>query len=342
MIGVRPSRLSQVLPAALAAILLGFTTPATASDNPPQQQTSSLRAEQLFSEGLSLMKADHCQDALPLFFESQKLDPAAATLTNIATCYVRIGKTASAYRAYQDAARAAILEQKPELQQRTDQALRSLAPTLTRLKIVPLGSARLPEIRINGELVPDVREPIPLDPGENIVEATAPDRDPWRRTVRTPAEGALLVVEVPELASTEDRSPVTATPPTQSPPSTPVDRTTSHVNLKPFVVIGAGVGLTALTVSGILALSANSKQNDSNEFCRRDYCLQPGLDLRHTAASRADTATYAAGIGIVSLATALVLWARDEPSTPAPTTTSYQPSVQVGTRSAFIALQGDL
>jgi hypothetical protein len=322
----------------ISALLLCVTTHAIAQDAP-----EPLPADQLFSEGVRLMKADHCQDALPLFMESQRIDPAAVTLTNIATCYVRLGKTASAYRTYQQASRAAILENKPELQRRTDHAIQTLSPSLTRLKIVPLGSTPLPEIRVNGQLVEDVREPIPLDPGENFIEATAKDRNPWRRTVRALGEGTVLMIEVPELPAAPASSTVTTTPETKSSP-TKLPTTHKSLDLRPYAIIGAGVGIASLAAGSILALSANSKQNNAERYCDGRYCTQTGLDLRDSASTRADLATWTVGFGLVALTTATILYVTS-PSThterPAGKL-ALLPQVEVGQKSALFTLTGEL
>ena len=42
-------------------------------------------AEVLFRRGRQAMEAKRCAEALPSFVESQRLDPAAGTLLNIAT-----------------------------------------------------------------------------------------------------------------------------------------------------------------------------------------------------------------------------------------------------------------
>lgn len=322
----------------IAVLVLGVGAPAAA-----QNESARSRSNQLFTEAVRLMKADHCQDAVPIFRESQTLDPSAVTLTNIATCYVRLGKTASAYRTYQQASRAAILENKPELQHRTDQALVTLSPSLTRLKIVPLGSTPLPEIRINGQVVEDVREAVPLDPGENFIEATAPDRDPWRRTVRALGEGTVLLVEVPELPAANKLAAVTATPETKS-NGLPSPESHATASFKPYAIIGAGIGVASLATSTMLALSANSKQNAAERYCAGRYCTQAGLELRDAAASRAELATWTLGIGLVALTTAAVIYVTSPsphierpPSRP-----RLQTYVEFGHRATFITLTGAL
>lgn len=344
MQGLNSNLISRALPIAITCISLGSTTLGAAQATEPDLLPHT-RAEQLFEEALRLMQADHCQDAIPLFSASQRLDPAAATLTNLATCYARVGKTATAYLTYQQASRSAILEHKPDLQRNTDQAILALAPTLTRLKIVPLGSSELPQIRVNGVLVDDLREPVPLDPGENIIEATAPEHDPWRRTVRTMGEGSLMVVEVPELPPAAKPftppAPVTAQPQTQGSLSRSSESTPpSH--LKTYAIVSGGIGLSALTVGSILALSARSKYDDANAYCDGNNCTARGTSLRNAALDRANAATWLVGVGAVSAIASVVLFTRSPASTPAAIKARVQPTLQLGPQAAFLGLEGAL
>ena len=306
------------------------------ADATPQE-----RAEELFSEGLRLMQSEHCQDAVPFFIESQHNDPAAATLANLATCYVRLGKTGSAYSTYKQAARAAILENKPDLQKKADQAALSLAPALTQLRVVPLGNGGLPDIKINGEAVEDVRKPIPLDPGENIIEATAPGHEPWRRILSTHGEGTLMVVEVPDLSSL--REPAKAEPAMQPVLAThPPEISPKRADLRPYAAVAAGVGVVAVGVGTALTFSAMSKQNAANSHCDGRFCTQAGIDLRNQALDRAEVATWSVGFGLVSLGAAAALWFLSPGHSQESHGHHPQPWLSVGQSATVLGLQGQL
>lgn len=323
----------------VAAVLAALTnmSEAVAQSDPAAEVDP---AEQLFRQGLSLMKSDRCRDAIPLFAKSQQTDPAAATLLNLATCYDRIGKTASAYLTYQQAARAAVLEGKLELQQHADQAVTALAPVLTRLRVVPLGDSTARIVRINGVAVSDLREPILLDPGETVIEASVPGREPWRRTLSTPAEGSLLVIEVPDL-----RTAPAAPAPSQAPAPEPIlhqervvsDASSSRADMRPWIILSTGIGVAGLASSAAFALSATSKHNDSNSFCVGRSCTKEGLDLRGDARNRADLATWSFGFGLVSLATAGVLWLTSTRQGGSPRV-AVQPWILPHQRNAFAGL----
>lgn len=265
-------------------------------------------AEELFSQALRLMQADHCQGAIPLFLESQRTDPAAGTLANIATCYARLGRTGSAYSTYLQAAQAASLENKPTLQQQANQAAAALLPVLTRLRVVTLDSSVLPELKINGRIIRDWSDPIPLDPGESTIEASAEGYEPWRRVLSAQGDGALLVLEVPSLRryATGPKQAFTSLD-TRSPG--PVsNRRMARTDLGPYAVIAASVGVTGLALGTVFALNALSKQNSADAYCDGRYCTPTGLHLQQQANDRATIASWSALIGVVGLGTAATLW----------------------------------
>src|SRR5687768_6154338 len=70
-------------------------------------QGDKATAEALFAEGRRLMSSGDFKTACPKFAASQKLDPGLGTSLNLADCYEKSGKTASAWAEFRDAAAAA-------------------------------------------------------------------------------------------------------------------------------------------------------------------------------------------------------------------------------------------
>lgn len=269
--------------------------PLPAPKSPRTSDERAAYAERLFLHGVELMKQDNCPAAVPEFLTSQDLDPSSATLVNLATCYARLGRRATAWKTYRRAATAAAHEGNEALRSRAFQAMSILSPSLTKLRIVSANPNTSLALRINGEPIGTYDGvPIPLDPGESIVEAAAPGREPWRRSVTAGELGATLVIEVPELR-----------------PMRQADASASY--RVPAVVIG-GIGLAAMVVGSIVAVNAISNNDQSKSYCLDGHCTAQGVRLRERASSQAAVATYAIGVGTVVTAAGVVLWFVSPPS----------------------------
>ncbi len=286
--------LSFLVPLGVALALL-FATPELHA-----QDDRVAYADRLFNHGVELMKNDNCSAAVPEFLDSQRLDPSAATLANLATCYARLGRRASAWKTYREAAALAASEGNPTLRGQALSAMSRLSPSLTKLRIVPPNDIQAVSLRLNGEPLDHYDGvPIPLDSGESVIEAFAPGHQPWRRTVNASEVGATLVIEVPELTPTDKQE---------------------GVDLRPHAVIVAGVGVAMLVVGSVLGLSAKQSDDQAASFCRQGHCTSEGVALREQAVSKATAATYVAGLGLVATGTGVALWFASKPPDPPFTT----------------------
>ena len=81
------------IPAGVTIALSVASAPASAQSVPPDQRAA---AETLFNEGRRLMALGRYAEACPVFEESQRLDAGIGTLLNLADCYKKSGRTASA------------------------------------------------------------------------------------------------------------------------------------------------------------------------------------------------------------------------------------------------------
>ncbi|HYQ15411.1 MAG TPA: tetratricopeptide repeat protein, partial [Polyangiaceae bacterium] len=171
-------------------------------------------------------------EACPKFEASQQLDPGLGTMLNLAECYEKTGRTASAWAEYREAiplARAAGSKARLDLATERAQALQDRLSTLTIRAISGEDDDAHLEVRRDGVAVQqaELGAPIPVDPGEHVVEAVAPGRQPWSSKVQVGADSAKVSVEIPKLqaeSAPASAAPLVTTSPSNAPPAS--DRST--------------------------------------------------------------------------------------------------------------------
>lgn len=288
-----------------------------------QGKTSGNRAaaEALFNQGRELMTAGKFAEACPKFEASQQLDPGLGTMLNLAECYEKTGRTASAWAEYREAiplARAAGSKARQDLATERAQALQERLSTLTIRAMSGEDSNAHLEIRRDG--VPlqqgELGAPIPVDPGEHVIEAVAPGKQPWSSKVQVAANAAKVAVEIPALQAAPSSS--ATPPPTQAPATTttivtgpPADTGTDPgaARRTTGLVLG-GVGVVGIGLGAFFGLQASSKWSDAKDKCG-DYpydCTQEGRDLQASARSSATISTVGFVAGGALLAAGAVLY----------------------------------
>ncbi|MDP9003009.1 MAG: hypothetical protein M3O46_23195 [Myxococcota bacterium] len=302
----------------------------------PQPANDKVAAQALFEDGRKLVNAENYAEACPKFADSERLDPSPSTLLNLANCWEKLGRSATAWATYKEAESAANAVKRPDYMATAQRHADALSPKLSRLTIhVQQPTAGL-QVKRDGTWVgiPEWGSAIPVDPGAHAVEASAAGYKPWTTNVDVARDGAQLTVSVPPL----DPLPVETPPPAGSshvpaPVSVPVLAPSSSPSPGPegrsdgstqrtIGLIVAGAGAVGLVVSGALALVANAKKQDSFTNCEpdphRNVCNATGVSQRDAAISAGDAATAALGIGAVALVAGAVTWFTAPVRTPAP------------------------
>jgi hypothetical protein len=275
-------------------------------------------AEALFNQGRSLMNAGKFSEACPKFEASQQLDPGLGTMLNLAECYEKTGRTASAWAEYREAiplARAAGSKARQDLATERAKALEERLSTLTiRAMANDDDSAHL-EIRRDGVPVQraELGSPIPVDPGEHLVEAVAPGKQPWSSKVQVGADAAKVQVDIPKLESDADgQAPPAAAPVTTTNVSEPpADRpASSWSGQHTAAVITAGAGVVGIGIGAFFGLQASSKWSDAKDACS-NYpmgCDARATDLSKNAKENATISNVGFIAGGALLATGAVLF----------------------------------
>ncbi|MBK6690671.1 MAG: carboxypeptidase regulatory-like domain-containing protein [Myxococcales bacterium] len=291
-----------------------------------QKAPSQAAAQALFEEGRRLMTAGRYGDACPKLAESQRLDPGAGTLLNLAACYEKNGQTASAWATYKETISEAEKSNRREWAAKARQRALALEPTLVKLSIVVPPSARSAGLVIkrDGSEVGagEWGVAIPVDPGSHNIEASAPGYKPWTTVAQAVRAKETATVSIPQLERLPPatQAVATATPPARGPvgaaplpgPETP-DGAPSGSTQRTLGFVAGGVGVAGLAVGAIFGLQAMSARKDAEPDCSSDLarCNQKGLDAVDDAKGKAliSTVGFAAGGALVATGLVLVLTA---------------------------------
>lgn len=280
-------------------------------------------ADALFAEGRRLMVRGDYQRACPKFAEAERLRHGVGTLLNLADCYERLGKTASASRVFLQAAAAAEAASDARGEIARDRA-RSLESRLLRLTIDTsrVASVEGLEISRDGAVVErgQWNAPVVLDPGRYLIEVRAPGRETFSQSVLLGNES--VVIEIPGFAettkpastSTPERpqtAPVVPVVPDSKP--APAAASPDGISTQQKIALGVGgVGVAGLVLGGVFGVLSLSSQGEAEKQCRlgpaRDQCDDAGWEANEAAIAQGNVATAGFAIGGAALGVATVLW----------------------------------
>lgn len=285
-------------------------------------------AQALFYEGRALMKAGRWAEACPKLEESLRLDQGIGTTFNLADCNEHLGKLATAWSGFLDAAAAAKAAGQAQREKVARDRARELEPKLPKLVVEVKGQAPGLVVERDGLVIGQAAfgTAIPVDPGTHRIAARAPGRTPLELTVEA-REARTSRVTVPELTA----EPVAASPAEAAPsPSTsaaPASTTTTTSATSPYAAagtfpepveehtspqrvlgwVGVGVGAAGLLTAGYLGLRSLGRRNDARDHCNGDLCDARGVELRAEAIRAGNASTIATIAGGALLAGGIVL-----------------------------------
>ncbi len=294
---------------ALALALVLAAAPARAQPSAADQTV----AEALFRDGRKLLSEDHVPEACAKFGESQRIAPALGTLLNLAVCHEREGKLASAWTEFNAVAAQATRAGDQKRQQYAEEQIRSIEPRLAKLVVTADAVSEGFVVRIDKTKMGQgaLGSPLPVDPGEYEVEATAPNKQRWVTKVTVPSGAGTTSVQIPalldEVAAAEPDAapppPVTvAAPPKPAPAPArekPSDGASSTTTLG---YVALGVGVVGVGVGSYFGLRTLNKKDEASPYCPNKECSSHGMELIEDARSAATVSTIGFGVGLIGLA----------------------------------------
>lgn len=294
--------------------VLVMATPAAAQTDATQRAMAS----QLFDDAQKLFASGQVAEACSKYSESQRLDPQLGTLLYLGDCFDKLGKTASAWISFKDAAEMA-KQRRDERGGPASMRVDELEAKLSTLTIE--ASQNLPA---NVELLQDgvsvgravLGSPVPIDPGRHEIRARAPGFKDWSTTVDVPNDRSEVRVVVqtlepmPNAIAPTAAAPVASplAPATQSTPlSSPTHETGSSRRTLGYVV--GGVGLVGIGVGTAFALAIHSKVSDrdnANRCSATASCSSSDRTLIERLTSDARTDATVANVGFIAGSAALL------------------------------------
>jgi hypothetical protein len=278
------------------------------------------RAKELFSEGRRLSNEALYEQACPLFEQSLALESRPSTQFNLAECWEKLGKLASAQALYLKVAQAMHGAGDTSRENVARRRAELLTPRLCGLSIELQKPTRDLVISFAGKPFEPQRwgQVEPVDPATYTVQATAPGKKPWSTEVEVEACPTLVSVSVPALEDAPTKAVAAAPPhkpatpaPRQSIPQTYQGEEPSRFPLLPVVIAGAGAG--ALVFGTVFAAKYGSKNDDAKAVCPQGIgCSRAQVDTHAMLVDEAKAArTWAYlgfGVGGAALITATVLY----------------------------------
>ncbi len=255
-----------------AALACGLALVAQASTARAQAEDQAT-ARALFDDGRKLMKAGDYAGACPKFDAAARTYPSAGILLNLGDCYEKVGKTASAWTEFGDAASLATRTHRPDDAAEARKRQAAIEPSLTRL-VVHVGH-EVPGLTVtrDGEAIAPGAwgVPIPVDPGNHDLHAEAAGYLPWSSTTDVEGKGQTVTVEIPAPQPVPVAAP--APPPVAMTEPAPASQSASGSKgpgAAPWAllvaggVVGAAGAVTMIVASG--ASSTASSHDDLSGY----------------------------------------------------------------------------
>jgi len=276
------------------------------------QTEDKAAARVLFEEGKKLVKEGRYTEGCAKLEGAAKAYNSAGILLNLADCYEKSGRTASAWTQFGEAAAVAKRTGRSVEGAEAARRLEQIQSKLTSLVVrVPTSVPDMAVVR-DGIDVPQAAwgTAIPVDPGPHEIRAQAPGFEVWAQTVDVNGPGRTVSVEVPQLSRTPAVAGLAAAEPGKPPPSSaprvpdeasPASHSRSTVLEWTLIGAGGAVGIAGMTLMLVEASRANSaRENDdpaAYESTKTPYWIGVGGVIAGGAAVVTGIVLLAAGHG---------------------------------------------
>lgn len=275
-----------------------------------QENAQALAARALFDEARRLMSAGEFASACPKLEESQRLRAGIGTQFNLAECYEKLGRHASAWSLYLRVAADTKALGQPEREQVARERARALEPRVASLVLQVAAPVAGLELTLDGDVLGPAVWGVatPIDPGEHAVVARARGYAPWQGVAHIPDRAARITLDVPPLTPEASAAPAHPAASSAAPGAKRASPTADREapgepdHTVPYVFGGVGAGL--VVISGLFGLRFLHDNNEAKKVCASNSNACPHEDIEHHQ-SLLSSARGARKAGFVSLALGL-------------------------------------
>ncbi len=317
----------------LAAVVAAATALGPASAR-AQGAGDKAAAEALFDEGKRLYLDKKFAQACPRFEASERIDPGIGTLLYLADCYESVGRVASAWATFREAASTARANGQGDRETVARERAALLEPKLHRLTLEVKNPPPGLKIQRNDvEVKADAfNVALPVDPGPTTITATAPGKKAWSTRLEIASGPGAQTLAVPPLEDNPTAHAAEGSRPGGAPAAPEVPEVPGRSQRIAGIVVGS-VGVAVLAVGSALGGLAASTNASAKTACPLVPCSnKTGVDQANQAGTFADGSTAALIVGGAALAAGVVtfLTAPRAPSKPLARATWMAPFVGPG------------
>ncbi|MFO7181306.1 MAG: hypothetical protein DIU78_021570 [Pseudomonadota bacterium] len=309
-----------------------YASGAAAQEDKSAAETAAARA--LAIEGLKLARAGHCAEAIDKLERAQELYPSPVVLGRLGECHITLGRVVEGTEMLRKMLREPMPPNaSPAVEQayeRAQSVLNSAKSRIASLTItVQAPSDANVTVTVDGKPVPPavLGVEFPANPGEHIVEASAPGFfKASARVTLTSGEKETVPLELRRDPNAPPAPPAEAAAPAESasPPAPPVAASSAVAAEQPvppptmardkegsststLAYVSYGVGVVGLAVGLGFGRAAMAAKDELEERCPRNECPKEAQSDLDAAKSKGTIATIGVGIGAAGLALGTIL-----------------------------------
>ncbi len=260
--------------------------------------------------GYQLAQDGKCEEAIPHFVESLRLDAKAITLINLASCEEKTAKLADALGHWVDARARAQAEGNNAIVDEAEKRAKALEPRLPKLTLALADASKNADVEVVRDGVTlgaaSMGVALPVNPGAHTLVVRAKDHEDATQTI-TIAEGESKVVSLKLGGPKKAIAAATATAPAA----------TEGGGTSPLVYVGFGTAIAGVAVGAITGVLAFGKASTAKTECPNvNDCSSKGTDAVDSGRTLGTIATIGFIVGGVGAAVGVygLVWGKPETS----------------------------